>query len=191
MKTALQFVLRNLLVGLICGIAGAFIFHLFYSKPKPVAIAFNGWHGVSFLKASCEPLQREYERVRSLPLNQQITLMTYSNNHFMPCLFPAAEMNVRVENELMTAFASNPACQGIKFFQGYYDPKDVNSEEGKNYLTAKWRLSLDLAPSSETGEVVLASSQWTLSPKSLSGSLADLDKASTQICRIAKGQGAE
>lgn len=191
MKASLRFVARNLLVGVLFGGFGVAIGHWFYSKPKPVTVAFNGWHGNTFLKASCEPLQREFDRVSKLPVKDQVTLMYYSDKKYTPCLFPPNEMNIRAENQLMTAFASNPDCHGVRFSQGYYDPQDAAKEEEKNYLSANWRLSLDLVPTSETGEVSLAMSQWTLNPKSLSGSLANLDQAASQICRIAKGQGAE
>jgi len=157
---------------------------------KPVTIAFNGWQGKDFLKQGCTALQRDYDHVRSLPVQQQAVLFAYSDKAHMPCLASPDELNVRAESALMTAFASNPECGGVKMIQGFYDPGgDV--EASRAFNAATFRLDLDLNPSGQTGEVSFADSQWTIQPRTLSGSLADLDKATTAICRIAKGEGAQ
>lgn len=181
---------RYVLSSLLCAVIGFGVGHwVYFSKPRTITVAFNGWHGRDFLKAGCVPLQREFDRVESLSVKDQATLI-YLGKKFTPCLRPAEEMNIAAENELVTAFAANPACVGIKVVQGFYDPRG-DAEANRVYSSANYRLSLDLVPSSETGEVSLQESQWSISPRTLSGSLSDLDKATTQICRIAKAQGAQ
>jgi hypothetical protein len=160
-------------------------------KERLITVAFNGWHGRSFLKQGCTSLQNEYDHIRQLPLKEQAIIFARSDNNHLPCLFPPVQMNLTVENQLLSAFASNPRCEGVKFLQGYYDPSDSAKEVGQIYLSSDWRLSLDLTPSAETGEVSLKDSQWTLNPKSLSGALTSLEKASTDICVIVKRQGGQ
>ncbi len=103
-------------------------------------------------------------------------------------------MNRELENRLLSAFAINPECHGIRFFQGYYGPQDSTLEAMKQFTDSDWRLSLDLNPSSDTGEIALASSQWTLNPrefKVVSGSLVDVEKAATNICTVVKDKGGQ
>ncbi|HEV3037867.1 MAG TPA: hypothetical protein VHA33_08795 [Candidatus Angelobacter sp.] len=160
-------------------------------KPKVVTVAFNGWHGQEFLKQGCIVLQRDYERVRKMSAQEYVTLMTLTDKHYMPCLVEPRVMNSVVENQLLSAFAANPQCQGVSFSQGYYGPKDSTQEAGQKFLDSNWRLSLDLTPSAETGDVSLADSQWTLNPRTLSGNLENIEKAATDICTIVKGQGGQ
>lgn len=191
MKAASKFVLRNLSIGLLLGLAGVIIGHWFYSpKTKPVTVAFNGWHGTEFLKQGCTVLRQDYERATKMTTQEWATLYS-TGRHYLPCLSEPGVLNRGIENQLLTAFASNPNCQGIKFFQGYYDPKDAATEAGMHYMKSDWRLSLDLTPSAETGAVSPADSQWTLNPRSLSGPLANTEKAAIDICTIVKGQGGQ
>jgi hypothetical protein len=165
------------------------------TQPKTVTVAFNGWHGKDYLKQGCIGLQREYDDVLKLPARTQAALLSLSGKGHTPCLRPAEEMNVWTENQLLSALASNHECHGISFSHGFYDPKtDSATEAGNQFMRADWHLSLDLTPSGNTGDISLADSRWTLNPKefkSLSGTLADIEKASTDICTIVKGQGGQ
>jgi hypothetical protein len=162
------------------------------SQPKTAAVAFNGWHGKDFLNQGCIMLQREHDRVSGLPAQQQAMLFAVSNRKFLPCLSAPEVLNRSIEGQLLTAFAANPECHGVSVSQGYYGPNETTTAEaGQQFLRSEWRLSLDLTPSEATGDISLSDSQWTLSPRSLSGPLANMEKATTDICRIVKGQGAQ
>jgi len=178
--------LIKLLAGLLLGAAIAFSARWLYfsQNPKTPTVALDGVHGIEFLDASCQSVQREHDRILRMPTKEKFTHLYYAAKPFLTCQNPAREMNVSVENQLMTALAANPMCGGIRFFQGYYDPKD--SPQKKDFSAAEWRLSLDLVASSETGGVVLEPSLWTLTPTSQSGSLRSMDKAAADICTIVK-----
>lgn len=179
-------IVAKLLIGLLLGAAIAFTARWIYrsQNPKPPSVALDGVHGIEFLDASCQAVKREHDRILHLPKQEQFAHLYYAEKPFLTCQNPAREMNVNVENQLMTAFAANPMCDGIQFFQGYYDPKD--SQQKKDFLAAEWRLSIDLVASAETGGVVLEPSLWTLTPTSQSGSLRSMDKAAADICTIVK-----
>lgn len=164
------------------------------TQPKTITVVFNGSRGRDFLNQGCAVLQRDYDHVRQLPAKEQAALFAYSNKAHLLCLNPAEEMNRELENRLLSAFAINPECHGIRFFQGYYGPKDSTLEAMKQFTNSDWRLSLDLTPSSDTGEIDLAISQWTLNPrefKVVSGNLADVEKAATNICTVVKDKGGQ
>src|ERR1051326_7512105 len=122
--------LRNVLIGLFLAAAIALIARWIYfsQMSRMPTVAFDGWHATNLLNTSCASLQREYERLSRLPTKQKFDQMYYSPRRFVPCLGPAKDMNVNIENQLITAFAGNPACGGIRFFQGYYDPQDRSEE---------------------------------------------------------------
>jgi hypothetical protein len=164
------------------------------TQPKTITVAFNGSRGRDFLNQGCAVLQRDYDRVRQLPAKEQAALFAYSDKAHIPCLNPAEGMYLQLENRLLSAFAVNPECHGIQFFQGYYGPKDSTLEAMRQFTDSDWRLSLDLNPSSDTGEIALANSQWTLNPrefKTIWGSLDDVEKATTQICIAIKSKGGQ
>jgi hypothetical protein len=129
------------------------------TQPKTITVAFNGSHGRDFLNQGCAGLQRDYDRVRQLSAKEQAALFAYSDKAHVPCLGTAEDMNLQLENRLLSAFVINPECHGIQFFQGYYGPKDSTLEAMTQFTDSDWRLSLDLNPSSDTGEIALASSQ--------------------------------
>jgi hypothetical protein len=164
------------------------------TQPKNITVAFNGSHGKVYLNQGCEVLQREHERFSKLSSKEWAALYSLTGKSHMSCLFEADVMNRGVENQLLSAFASNPRCQGVRFAQGYYGPKESTPDAEVQFASSDWRLSLDLTPSDQTGEVSLAESQWTLNPrefKSISGTLANIEKASTDVCTIVKGQGGQ
>lgn len=182
-------ILIKLVIGLLLAAAIAFTARWIYfsQASSPPTVAFDGAHAISVLNTSCVSLQHEYERLSNLPAKEKFDQMYYSPRRFFPCVGPAKDLNVNIENQLLTAFAGNPACEGIRFFQGYYDPQDHKAaQQNKDFQAAEWRLSLDLVASSETGTVSLERSQWTLSPTSLSGSLLSMHKAASDICSVVK-----
>jgi hypothetical protein len=189
-------IVGKLLIGLLLGAAIAFTARWLYfsQSPKTPAIAFDGAHGNEFLNASCVSLQQEHDRLARLPIKEKFDQMYYSPNRHLPCQSPAKEMYVIVEGQLMTAFAANPMCEGIKFSQGYYGPtgdKEKDAQPNKDFLAAEWRLSLDLVASPQTGSVALEPSHWTLSPTSRSGSLLSMDKAAADICAVVKSKAGQ
>lgn len=123
-----------------------------------------------------------------MPAKMQAAVLALGGKMHMPCMDEPGVLNSEIENRLLTAFASNPACHGIKFFQGYYGP-DSSSASMQEFSSAQNRLALNLSVSEDNGKVSLKDSDWTMFPRVLSGSLADLDKAATHICAIAKGEG--
>jgi hypothetical protein len=165
------------------------------TPPKPITVAFNGWHGRDYLKQGCIVLQREYDQFAKMDARTQAAFYSVTGKSHVSCLRPADELNIDIENQLMSAFASNTGCQGVAFSQGFHDPKtDATTESGQRWLSSEWHLSLDLTPSGDTGEVSLSNSHWTLNDKhykSLSGSLASIEKATTDVCTIIKGQGGQ
>lgn len=183
--------LRNLIIGLALGAAIALIARWIYfaQTPKPPTVAFAGWHAADLLNTSCVSLQKENDRLSRLPVKEKFDQLYYAPQRFLTCQSPAKDMTVNVENRLLGAFAATPNCDGIRFLQGYYDSKDA--QQNKDFLRADWRLSLDLVASSQTGDVALESSQWTLSPTSLSGSLDRPEKAASDICAIVKKQNSQ
>jgi hypothetical protein len=136
-------------------------------------------------------LHRQYEAESRLTPRQQAARLSFGGKVTVPCWQSSEIMNLLAENQVLTAFASNPECQGVKVVQGFYGPNDSDQVAARTFNSADWRLSLDLNPSAETGDIALAQSEWTINPRSLSGSLADTEKATTQICHIAKAAGAQ
>src|SRR5579859_1485691 len=103
------------------------------TQPKTITVAFNGSSSRNFLNQGCTVLQQDYDLIRQLPAKEQTTLFAYSNKTHLPCLRPAEEMNRELENRLLSAFAINPECHGIRFFQGYYGPQDSTLEAMKQF----------------------------------------------------------
>src|SRR5690242_5246579 len=98
------------------------------TQPKTITVAFNGSHGRDFLNQGCAGLQRDYDRVRQLSAKEQASLFAYSDKAHVPCLSTAEDMNLQLENRLLSAFVINPECHGIQFFKGDYGPKDSTLE---------------------------------------------------------------
>lgn len=170
---------------LLCAIVGC------HTRPKQVTVALNGSHGISWLERDCIGLQADYDRFEKMPLKTQLALMHLSEKNHIPCLRKPDELNRQAEDQLMTAFASNPACAGVTVYQGFFGIKDSTQESMARFSTAGWHLDLNLNVSGNTGDLSLKDSEWVIHPTELSGALSDLDKAATQICSIAKREGAE
>ena len=143
------------------GIAGC-------DRPQSRKIFIDGWWDVDYAKNLCEA------RVVSTGIK---------------CVPDGPTLARQLEIQFVSAFQTNPACNGVSLLNDYHDPEKDSAKS--KLTTAEWALSFNI--SIENGDLNPKDSVWQIIDHNLKrfaeGDMGDATQASTKVCTMVKNQG--